>query len=87
MILSQEARLWFKDYEACAFANAWNDQKKLPRLPTLPKGCSWSIYNSLRDKKTYKCDHPKATILKPLCQDTEVARIVAQECLSQRVLH
>ena len=55
----------------CPSANGWNEQKKLLRLPTLLKGRSWAIYDSLRDEKTNTYDHLKAAILKRLCPDTE----------------
>ena len=70
----------------CASANGWNDQKKLLRLPTLLKGRSWAIYDSLQDEETDTYDHLKAAILKRLCPDTEEDRIVARERLSRRVL-
>ena len=70
----------------CASANGWNDQKKLLRLPTLLKGRSWAIYDSLGDEETDTYDHLKAAILKCLCPDTEEDRIVAREWLSRRVL-
>ena len=44
-----DAKSWFKRYEVCAIANGWNDQKKLLRLPTLLKGRSWAVYDSLSD--------------------------------------
>ena len=81
-----EPLTWFKRYEVCASANGWNDQKKLLCLPTLLKGCSWAVYNSLGDKKTDMYHHMKAAILKCLYLDTEEDRIVARERLSGRVL-
>ena len=85
-LIDEEARSWFKRYEVCASANGWNDQKKLLRLPTLLKGCSWAVYDSLGDEETDTYDHLKAAILKRLCLDTEEDRIVARERLSRRVL-
>ena len=85
-LVDDEARSWFKRYEVCASANGWNDQKKLLRLPTLLKGRSWAIYDSLQDEETDTYDHLKAAILKRLCPDTEEDRIVARERLSRRVL-
>ena len=56
-LVDDEARSWFKRYEVCASANGWNDQKKLLRLPTLLKGRSWAIYDSLQDEETDTYDH------------------------------
>ena len=71
----------------CASANGRNYQKKLLCLPTLLKGCSWAIYDSLHDEEMDTYDYLKAAILNCLCLDMEEDRIVAQEWLSQRVLH
>ena len=81
-----DARSWFKRYEVCATANGWNDQKKLLRLPTLLKGRSWAVYDSLSDADTDTCEHLKVAILKRLCPDTEEDRLVARERLSRRHL-
>ena len=86
-LVDDVARSWFKRYEVCASANGWNNQKKLLRLPTLLKGCSWAIYDSLQDEETDTYDHLKVAILKRLCPDTKEDRIVARERLSRRVLH
>ena len=82
----EEAKSWFKRYEVCASANGWNDQKKLLRIPTLLKGRSWAIYDSLQDEDMDSYDHLKAAILQRMCPDTEEDRIVARECLSRRHL-
>ena len=73
-----DAKSWFKRYEVCAIANGWNDQKKLLRLPTLLKGRSWAVYDSLSDADTDTYEHLKVAILKRLCPDTEEDRLVAE---------
>ena len=85
-LVDEEARSWFKRYEVCALANGWNDQKKLLRLPTLLKGRSWAIYDSLQEGDLDTYEHLKDAILKRLCPDTEEDRVVARERLSQRRL-
>ena len=82
----EEGRSWFKRYEVCTSANGWNDQKKLLRLPTLLKGRSWAIYDSLQEEEMDTYEHMKAAILKRLCPDTEEDRVVARERLSKRRL-
>ena len=77
-LVDDEARSWFKRYEVCASANGWNDQKKLLRLPTLLKGRSWAIYDTLQDEETDTYDHLKAAILKRLCPDTKDRIVVCE---------
>jgi len=71
----------------CAAANEWNAAKQLLRLPTLLRGRSWAIYESLGedDKETYK--KLKKAILERLNPDSDEHRLAAQEQLSQRRLH
>ena len=57
------------------------------RLPTLLKGRSWAVYDSLSDADTDTYEHLKVAILKRLCPDTEEDRLVARERLSRRHLH
>jgi len=83
---SKDTKSWFKRYEVCATVNGWNDPKKLLRLPTLLKGRSWAVYDSLREEDTDSYEHLKAAILRRLCPDTEEDRLVARKRLSQRCL-
>ena len=77
---------WFKRYEVCGTANGWNDQKKLSRLPTLLKGRAWAVYDSLHeDGDTDTYEHLKAAILRRLCPDTEIDRLVAREKSRRRL--
>ena len=57
------------------------------RLPTLLRGRSWTIYESLSDddKETYK--KLKKAILERLHPDTDENRLAAREQLSQRRFH
>jgi len=83
---SKDAKSWFKCYKVCVMANGWNNQKKLLRLPTLLKGHSWAVYDSLYEEDTDSYEHLKVTILKHLYPGTEEDRLVAHERLSQRRL-
>ena len=85
-LVDEEARSWFKHYEVCALANGWYDQKKLLHLPTLIKGHSWAIYDSLQEGDLDTYEHLKDAILKCLCPYTEEDRVVPRKCLSQRHL-
>ena len=44
-----DARSWFRRFELCAAANEWDAAKQLLRLPTLLRGRSWAVYESLSD--------------------------------------
>ena len=83
----EDARSWFKRFELCAAANEWDAAKQLLRLPTLLRGRSWAIYESLSDddKETYK--KLKKAILERLHPDTDENRLAAREQLSQRRFH
>ena len=82
-LVDEEGRSWFKRYEVCASANGWNDAKKLLCLPTLLKGHTWAIYDSLQEEETDTYEPMKAAILKRLCPDMEEDRVVARERLSK----
>ncbi len=81
-----DARSWFKRFEVCAAANEWNDAKKLLRLPTLLRGRSWAIYDSLTGEETDTYEHLKKAILDRLSPDTDEDRLAARDELSRRRL-
>ena len=80
----EDARSWFKRFELCAAANEWDAPKQLLRLPTLLRGRSWAVYESLSDadKETYR--KLKKAILERLHPDTDENRLAAREQLSLR---
>jgi len=43
----EDLRFWFKQFEACAAAIRWDKVKKLLWLPTLLRGCTWAVFDSL----------------------------------------
>ena len=80
------ARSWFKRFEACCAANGWNAAKRLASLPTLLKGRAWAIYEALKEEETDTYDHLKEALLTRLSPDTDEDRICAREQLSRRKL-
>ena len=66
-----DARLWFKRFKLCAAANEWDATKQLLRLPTLLKGRSWEIYESLGDENKDTYAQLKKAILDRLNPDTD----------------
>ena len=77
-----DARLWFRRFEICAAANEWDAEKQLLRLPTLLRGRSWAIYESLSDadKETYT--KLKKAILDRLDPNTDEHWLAARDQLS-----
>jgi len=82
----EDASSWFRRFELCAAANEWDAAKQLLRLPTMLRGRSWAIYESLGDddKETYA--KLKKAILDRLNPDSDEHRLAAREQLSQRRL-
>ena len=80
------ARSWFKHFEACCTANGWNAAKRLVSLPTLFKGRAWAIYEALKEEETDTYDHLKEALLTRLSPDTNEDRICGSEQLSRRKL-
>ena len=78
------ARSWFKKFKVCSAANGWDATKQLLRLPTLLRGRTWVIFDSLGDGKTDTYDHLKAALLLRLSLDTDEDRMAARERLSVR---
>ena len=78
----EDARSWFKLFELCAAANEWNAAKQLLRLPTLLRGRSWAIYESLGDDDKESYDKLKKAILDRLIPDSDEHRLAAREQLS-----
>jgi len=68
---NEDCRSWFKRYEVCGTANGWDAAKKLTCLPTLLRGRTWAIYDSLQDDEMDSYDHLKAALLQRLSPDTE----------------
>ena len=81
-----DARSWFRRFELCAAANEWDAAKQLLRLPTLLRGRSWAVYESLSnaDKETYA--KLKKAILDRLDPYTDEHRLAARDHLSHRRL-
>ena len=69
-------------FEVCAIANGWNDEKKLCHVPTLLQGHAWVVYDSLTDDETDMYPHLKEALLGQLCPDTDEDRLVACSKLS-----
>ena len=44
-----DAKSWFKRFEVCAAANAWDGAKKLLRVPTLLKSRPWAVFDCLTE--------------------------------------
>ena len=82
----EDARSWFKRFELCAAANEWNAAKQLLYLPTLLRGRSWAIYESLSDADKESYDTLKKAILDRLDPDTDEHRLAARNQLSHRRL-
>ena len=82
----EDARSWFKRFELCAAANEWNAAKQLLRLPTLLRGRSWAVYESLSEADKESYDKLKKAILDRLDPDTDEHRLAARDQLSQRRL-
>ena len=82
----EEAKSWFRRFEACAAANEWGDDKKLKRVPTLLKGRAWAVYEALTDAETDTYDHLKTAIIGQLSPDTDEERLRARDELARRRL-
>ena len=76
----EDARSWSKRFAA---ANEWNVAKQLLHLPTLLRGRSWAVYESLRDADKESYDKLKKAILDRLDPDTDEHRLAACDQLSQ----
>jgi len=83
-IQHEDARSWFKRFKFCAAATKWDAAKQLLCPPTLLKGWSWAIYESLGEAEKKSYDKLKKAILNWLDSDVDEHRLAQ---LSQRSLH
>ena len=42
-----DVKSWFRCFAVCAAASEWNAEKQLLRLPTLLRGQTWGIFDSM----------------------------------------
>ena len=69
---------WLRQFECCATANSWDDEKKLQFLPAFLRGPAATYFHALcnEDKDTY--EHLKANLQKALCPDVDRERYFAE---------
>ena len=80
------AKSWFRRFDVCAAANEWDAAKKLVRLPTLLRGRTWAIYESLGETDNASYEALKKAIISRLNPDTDEDRLAAREQLTHRRL-
>ena len=80
----EDAKSWFRRFDVWAAANECNTAKKLVRLPTLLRGRSWGIYESLGEADNESYDALKGAIISRLNPDTDEDRLAAREQLTRR---
>ena len=58
---------WLRQFECCASANNWNDNKKLAVLPALLRGPAATYYHALADDQKDTCAHLTKYLREALC--------------------
>ena len=75
---------WLRNFDCCARANGWNDEKKLTVLPAFLRGQASSYFHTLKDDKEDTYEHLTSALRKCFCP--KVAREQHYHEFEQRAL-
>ena len=69
---------WLRQFECCATANSWNDEKKLQVLPAFLRGPAATYFYALSDEAKDTYAHLKANLQKALCPEVDREKYFAE---------